>query len=68
MEVSHLKTFENLNRDSEDLLNLEITYGLWDDYIAWRATIFVADPDFGNELYHDDDEILPNRASLKGCT
>ena len=35
----------------EDILDLEIRDGLWEDRVAWRARIHVADPDYvGNVL------------------
>lgn len=36
----------------EDFLDFEITGGLWDDCVAWRAIIHVAPPcgNFKNEL------------------
>lgn len=35
----------------ENLQDLEIKNGLWDDRVTWRARIHLAKPDnFGNEL------------------
>lgn len=52
------QSFENLEKASrKDLLDLEITCGLWDfDHIPWRDKIHVDDPATLGMSYEDDED------------